>query len=389
MKVIGLMSGTSADGIDAALIEVRGGPKRLFIHLLAFDLYPYPKPLQKTLIDLASGTGFSIERLCHLNFALAEQFSNAVIALARQAGTPLSEVNLVGSHGQTVQHLPEPSGHGENGIRSTLQIGEPSVIAERTGITTIADFRPRDMAAGGQGAPLAPYLHFHLLSHKKKSRAVINLGGISNVTYLKANAPIEETIAFDMGPANMLLDGLVSVLSQGKRAFDRNGSMAKKGQVSGQLLSQLMRHPFIKKHPPKSTGREVFGAKMVQKILEEGRSLNLSNNDLLATATAYTVSSVTENIHRFILEKGGLHEVIVGGGGVHNPVLMQGLSHSLAPLPVLSFEALGHDSRAIEAMTFAVLAYQSWHNRPANIPAVTGARHSVILGKIIPGGGVA
>ncbi|MEC4678163.1 MAG: anhydro-N-acetylmuramic acid kinase [Nitrospirota bacterium] len=384
MKVIGLMSGTSADGIDAALVDVRGGNKHLQVKLLAFALYPYPSPLQKTLIDLASGSSFSIAQFCRLNFSLGERFADAVMTLSHQAKISLSEIDLIGSHGQTIQHLPKATGRKEM-TGSTLQIGEPSVIAERTGITTIADFRPGDMAAGGEGAPLAPYFHYHLLRHKKKSRAIINLGGISNITYLKAGASIDETVAFDMGPANMLLDGLVSVLSQGKKTFDLNGAMAKKGQVSEKLLSELMRHPFIKKTPPKSTGREVFGGKMVEKIIEEGRVLGLSKNDLLATTTAYTVFSVEKNIQAFILKKGRLDEVIVGGGGVKNPVLMQGLTDALHPIPVLSFEDVGHDSRAIEAMTFAVLAYQSLHQRPSNIPSVTGAGHTVVLGKIIPG----
>lgn len=385
MKVIGLMSGTSADGIDAALVDVRGGKTRLRVKLLAFGISSYPKSLQKILIDLASGSSFSIDHFCRLNFSLGERFSDAVIALAKQAKMPLSEIDLVGSHGQTVQHLPKTDGRGKNAIASTLQIGEPSVIAERTGITTIADFRPGDMAAGGEGAPLTPYLHYHLLQHRKKSRAVINLGGISNITYLKAGASLEQVVAFDMGPANMLMDGLVSFLSKGKKSFDCNGAMAKKGCVSEVLLAKLMRHPFIKKRPPKSTGREVFGGRMIATILEDGRALKLTNNDLFATTTAYTVASIAKNIQAFILKKGALDEVIIGGGGVRNPVLMESLVKALHPIPVLRFEEVGHDSRAIEAMTFAVLAYQTWHKRPTNIPSVTGARHPVILGKIIPG----
>lgn len=385
MKVIGLMSGTSADGIDAALVDVRGGRTRLRVRLLAFGISPYPKSLQKTLIDLASGSSFSIDHFCRLNFSLGERFSDAVIALTQQANIPLSEIDLVGSHGQTVQHLPKTGGRGKNAIASTLQIGEPSVIAERTGITTIADFRSGDMAAGGEGAPLTPYLHYHLLQHREKSRAVINLGGISNITYLKAGASLEQVVAFDMGPANMLMDGLVSILSKGRKSFDLNGAMAKKGRVSEPLLARLMRHPFIKKRPPKSTGREVFGGRMIASILENGRALKLTDNDLLATTTAYTAASIMENIQAFILKKEVLDEVIIGGGGVRNPVLMESLIKALHPIPVLRFEEVGHDSRAIEAMTFAVLAYQTWHKRPTNIPSVTGARHPVVLGKIIPG----
>jgi len=297
----------------------------------------------------------------------------------------LTDVKLIGSHGQTVHHLPIPRRSGKWSVRSTLQIGEPSVIAERTGVTTISDFRARDVAAGGEGAPLTPYFHFHLLRSRRKSRAVINIGGISNITYLKAGAAIEETIAFDMGPGNMLIDGLVVVLSEGKKRFDRSGSMAKQGEVDHTLLSDLLQHPFLKKQPPKSTGREIFGDKMVEDMLQKGSILGLSFNDIIATATAFTAETIAMNINKFILKKGHLDEVIVGGGGVHNPVLMKALHKLLSPLPVLTFEEIGFDSRAIEAMTFALLAYQTWHGRPTNIPGVSGAYRSVILGKVVPG----
>ncbi len=379
------MSGTSADGIDVALVDIRGGALRLQVKLEAFNIYPYPKSLQKELIEIASGTPISVERLCHLNVYIAEQFSEAVIRLAVEAEIDLAAVDLIGSHGQTLQHCPTPIRQGKKKIRSTLQLGEPSVIAERTGITTVADFRPRDMAAGGEGAPLTPYLHYHLLRHPKKSRVIINLGGISNVTYLKSAGKLEETIAFDTGPANMLIDALVTHVTQAKKCFDRNGAMAKRGKVHPRLYSELMRHPFIKKMPPKSTGREMFGSDMVQKILQRGRILGLSNDDLIATTTAFTAGAIEMNLKRFVLKKAAIDEIIVGGGGVCNPVLMNTLREFLAPVPVLSYEDIGYDSRAIEAMTFAVLAYQTSFNRPTNIPSVTGADHPVVLGKIIPG----
>ncbi len=383
MKVIGLISGTSSDGVDAALVDIQKRRGRVQIDLIAFEVYPYPKSLPRQLIDLASGLPQSVANVCHLNFYVGELFAEAARRIARKGRIPLSKVDLIGSHGQTVHHLPVPKREGSRAIRSTLQIGEPSIIAERTGVTTVADFRPRDMAAGGEGAPLTPYLHHHLLSDPKRSRAVVNIGGISNVTYLKAGAPIEKTIAFDMGPGNMLIDGLVRTLT-GKE-FDEGGKMARRGKVDAPLLSNLMRHPFIRRKPPKSTGREIFGATAVASVLQSTRMRRLPPEDLIATATDFTASAISENIRRFILKRGGLHEVIVGGGGVRNPVLMERLAELLAPIPVQPFEALGHESRAIEAMTFALLAYQTFRGRPTNIPFVTGARRPVVLGKIVPG----
>lgn len=383
MKVIGLISGTSSDGVDAALVDIRIHRGRIRLELIAFEVYPYPKSLPQKLIDLASGFPQSIANVCHLNFYVGELFAEAARRIARKARIPLSKIELIGSHGQTVHHLPVPKREGKRAIRSTLQIGEPSVIAERTGVTTIADFRPRDMAAGGGGAPLTPYLHALLFSDSKRSRAVINIGGISNVTYLKAGAPLEKTVAFDMGPGNMVIDGLVRTLT-GKE-IDEGGKMARRGKVDKALLSELMRHPFIRRKPPKSTGREVFGTSMVASILQSTRMRRLPLEDLVATATTFTTSAISENIRRFILKRGDLHEVIVGGGGVRNPVLMERLAELLSPIPVQPFEALGYESRAIEAMTFALFAYQTFHGRPTNIPSVTGARRPVLLGKIVPG----
>ncbi len=385
MKVVGLMSGTSCDGIDAALVEIRGGRGRLKIEPIAFHIFPYTRSLQKRLIALASNLPQPIASVCHLNFLLGECFADAVIRLSASAKVPLSDIALVGSHGQTLHHLPKPKREGKWSVRSTLQLGEASIIAERTGITTLADFRTRDMAAGGEGAPLTPYLHYHLLSHPKKSRGIINIGGISNITYLKAGAALDQTLAFDMGPGNMLIDAIVSDLTKSRRGMDRNGAMAKRGHVHPALLAQWMRHPFLRRKPPKSTGRETFGSDFVEEMIRQSRRMKLSPNDLVATATAYTTEAILKNIKSFVRPSGPLDEIIVGGGGVKNPALMTFLQKALAPLPVRSYEQVGYDSRAIEAIAFAILAYQSWHHRPTNIPSVTGARHPVILGKIVPG----
>ena len=373
------MSGTSADGVDAALVDISGG----HIRVLAFRLFPYPKSLQARILQIAGGGACPVSALCQLNFYLGERFSDAVIQIAKKADVPLSRIGLIGSHGQTVQHLPTPAREGRLRIRSTLQIGEASVIAERTGITTISDFRPRDMAAGGEGAPLTPYLHARLFSDAKRSRAIINIGGISNVTYLKAGALPEDTVGFDMGPGNMLIDGLVLALTDGQARYDRGGKMARQGNVNPALLSEWMRHPFIKKRPPKSTGRETFGEMFTKKVLDRGHTMGLSSPDWVATATALTATAIRYNMRRYLPHRPD--EVIVGGGGACNPVLMAHLAEQLHPVPVKTFEMLGYESRAIEAMTFALLAYQTWHRRPTNLPGVTGASHPVVLGKIVLG----
>ncbi len=381
MKIVGLMSGTSADGVDAALVDITGRGAR--IRLLLFDIFPYPKSLQKRIIEIANGRPCPVAALCHLNVYMGERFAEAVIQIAKKADVPLSQIDLVGSHGQTVQHLPKPIREGKRRICSTLQIGEPSVIAERTGITTIADFRPRDMAAGGQGAPLTPYLHARLFSHPKRTRAIINIGGISNITHLKAGARVEETVGFDVGPGNMLIDGLVQILTGGRQRYDRDGRMARRGKVNTRLLSEWMRHPFIQQRPPKSTGRELFNEAFIKKAFDRGTEMGLSGPDRVATATALTAAAILENIQKYLAHPPD--EVIVGGGGACNPVLMAQLMDRLHPISVKTFEMLGHQSRAIEAMTFALLAYETWRHQPANIPAVTGACRPVVLGKIVPG----
>lgn len=378
MKVIGLMSGTSADGIDAALVDIATSPLKL--RLLAFDVFAYPTRLQRKLIHVATGEG-SLCDVADLNVYIGELFAEAACKIAKAAGCPLSEIDLIGSHGQTLYHQPRDRALGKFRIRSTLQIGEPSVIAERTGITTVADFRTRDMAAGGEGAPLTPYLHACLWMSSSLSRAVVNIGGISNMTLLPAGVGLEAVRAFDVGPGNMLIDGLMSLLTQGRMRMDKGGQRAAKGQIHHGLLDDLMRHPFIRRSPPKSTGRETFGTDFAKKLVEQARQKRLSDMDLLATATAFTASAIANHIKRFSPRP--IAEMIVCGGGTNNKTLMRHLSDTFPN--VRPSDTLGYPARAIEAMTFALLAHQTWHHRPTNLPAVTGARHPVILGKIIPG----
>lgn len=383
MKIIGLISGTSTDGIDAALVQITGLGLQAKLRPIEFESYPYPSKLRQKLLEVAQKG--RVDEICHLNFYLGELFARAAIKIAAKAGVARTEIDLIGSHGQTIHHLPDEKREKGFRIRSTLQIAEPSVIAERTGITTVADFRPRDIAAGGHGAPLTPYLHWILFHHPERARLVVNIGGISNITYLPAKGESSEVLAFDTGPGNMLIDGIMEQSSNRRRRMDWNGATASRGMANGELLKRLMRHPFIRQAPPKTTGREAFGQHFVHEVIRSAKRLGIRLQDILATVTAFTAQSVAFNCQRFILPKAELAEVIVGGGGTKNATLMAMLKEALAPITVLPFEAFQLDSKAIEAMAFALLAYETIMGEPNNLPAATGARHSVVMGKIVPG----
>jgi len=381
MYVIGLMSGTSADGVDAALVDIRGTGHDLKIKLKAFRTFPYPTVFRERLVQAM--TGGTVEDVCHLNGALGEWFSRAALKVLTAAGVPPRRVALIGSHGQTLHHLPKPRREPVIGsVRSTLQLGAPAVIAERTGITTVADFRSRDMAAGGEGAPLTPYLHFLLFRHPSRARAVINIGGISNLTYLPAAGSLQSVRAFDTGPGNMVVDGVVRYVTGGRQQFDRSGQLARAGKVDEGLLRRLFQHPFLRRRPPKSTGREEFGERFVDRFVLLGRLAGLSDADLVATATAFTARTIAD-AQKFLPRR--VEEVFISGGGARNPTLMRRLQETWGGLPVRTVEALGWDGRALEAVAFAVFAYQHVRGVPCNLPQVTGAKRAVVLGAVTPG----
>jgi len=380
LNVIGLMSGTSADGVDAALVRITGHSEAVKVKPLAFSSLPYPRGLQPRIVSAA--VEGSVAEICHLNAVLGEWFSRAALRVIAQAGFHQSQVHLIGSHGQTIHHLPTPvRGYGLGPIRSTLQIAEPAIIAERTGITTVANFRPRDMAVGGEGAPLTPYAHYMLLSHPRRSRLIVNLGGIGNVTYLPAGQGLESVKAFDTGPGNMVLDGLMRQVSGGRFSMDRHGRLAGTGTVKVNLLNTMLAHPFLKKRPPKSTGREEFGGTFLARILTAARG-RIRPEDLLATASRYT--AVTVGLARRWLP-GPVEEVIVAGGGVHNRTVLADLATVFDPIPITKLDDLGWDSHAFEAIAFALFAYQTIHSQCTNVPSVTGASYPVVLGHITPG----
>lgn len=394
---LGLISGTSVDGIDAALVRIDGHGRGARVALVAFATFPYPEALRVELLALYDDSRNAVARLCSLNFAVGERFADAALALCRQAGLDPAEVSVIGSHGQTVWHQPAADPDAPLSTPSTLQIGEPAVIAARTGVTTVGDFRVADMAAGGQGAPLAPYFDWVILTHETNGRCVQNIGGIGNVTWLPTGGEAADVRAFDTGPGNILIDGLVSLLTGGHQAFDRDGALASAGDVDEGLLTELLADPYLAEPPPKTTGRERYGRPMCHALLagadlREGAlhdgdadadgDAKRRAGDLVATVTAFTAHSIADAYRRWLPAGATVDEVFVNGGGARNPTLMAMLAELQAPVPVRPTDALGIDGDAKEAMTFALLAHDTLAGLPTNIPAATGARRGVPLGKI-------
>jgi anhydro-N-acetylmuramic acid kinase len=378
LRVVGLMSGTSADGIDAAVVDIAPGG----VDVLAFATYPYPPAVREQVLAACRPGKAGVGDICHLNFALGHLFAEAVLRLARRARIPLSTLDLVGSHGQTIYHIPGGRPLGGRRIRSTLQIGEPSVIAERTGLATVADFRPRDIAAGGQGAPLVPLADFLLFRHARRTRAVQNIGGIANVTILPAGGGLEDVLAFDTGPGNMILDRLTQRLTRGRQQYDAGGRLAAQGTINRRLLDELMRHPFLRRRPPRTTGREEFGEQFTDALLDRALSAGLSPADILATAAAFTAACIADAYRRFSPRP--VEEVILCGGGSRNPFLVRLLTALVHPAAVAVTDDFGIDADAKEAISFALLAERTLRGLSGNVPSATGARRAVVLGKIVP-----
>jgi anhydro-N-acetylmuramic acid kinase len=374
-RVVGLMSGTSCDGVSAALMEVQWRGAGLRLRPLAACTVSYPRATRRALLDIGHGAAVPAGTLARLHYAVGAFFAGAARRVCRAAGVSLASVRAIGSHGHTVFHGPDA------GV--TYQIGEAAVIADRTGITTVADFRPADVAAGGQGAPLVPFIHYLLFRHPRRARAIQNLGGIGNVTYVPPAARLCDVVAFDTGPGNMVIDGEVRMLTGSRAWFDRDGRLARAGHVSAPLLRHLLRHPYLRRPPPKTAGRELFGDRFVERVVRAARRHRLSDADVVATVTALTARSVTDAYRRFL---GRIDDVIVCGGGARNPVLVGMLAAELPDTHVCRSGELGYAEEALEAYAFGILASAAVHGRAANVPAATGARRSVVLGKIVPGG---
>ncbi len=384
MRVAGLMSGTSADGIDVAFVRITGRDATLRARLEEFCTLPYPAAVRREILKVANANRaatLSVAEISQLNFLLGELFAEAVVRAARRFRIPLRSIDLIGSHGQTVFHKPTPGRFAGRRIVSTLQLGEPQVIAERTGIPVVANFRPRDMAAGGQGAPLVPFVDYLLYRHPRKGRVALNLGGIANVTVIPASARANQVIAFDTGPGNMVIDAVVEKVT--RQRLDRDGRLARRGRPLEALLTRLLRHPYFKRRPPKSTGREEFGRDFAATLIRQAAGRPPAA-DLVRTATELTVRSLADAFRRFILPRTLIDEVIVGGGGAYNHVLMSRLQKELRGLRWLPAGNFGVDAKAKEAFAFAVLAYHTWHGWPATLPSATGARRPVPLGVLVP-----
>ena len=377
LRVCGLMSGTSADGVDVAIADISVSA----VSVVAFDTYAYPASVTEAVFDIFEKQAATIEDICHLNFVIGEVFADSIIKLCKNKNVSIDSIDLIGSHGQTIFHNPKGKKFGRKLIRSTLQIGEPSVIARRTGITTVADFRPKDIAANGQGAPLVPFTDYFLFRDKVRDRAIQNIGGIANVTYLPANCNLQNVTAFDTGPGNMVIDHLVSLISKGKQKFDKNGKIASRGNVNKNLLEQTLRNPYFRRKPPKTTGREEFGNKFSEAFFQKASKQRLTNEDIIATATALTAESIAYAYRHFLSKMPD--EMILCGGGCRNITLVKMLQEKLREVKILTTDDFGINPDAKEAVSFAVLAFAAIKGRTNNVPGATGAEKELILGKIV------
>ncbi|HDR7516416.1 anhydro-N-acetylmuramic acid kinase AnmK [Bacillus mobilis] len=377
MYIVGVMSGTSLDGVDVALVHIEGSGEGSKVELIHFTTVPFCNDMKNEIQQALSIENSNVQLICSLNFKLGLCFAGAVKEVCKEAKFPLGQLDVIGSHGQTIYHQPKQDG---TMIPSTLQIGEPAVIAYETKTTVISNFRTMDMAAGGQGAPLVPYSEIILYRHQTKNRLLQNIGGISNVTVIPSQLSEKSVIAFDTGPGNMVMDEVCQRLFQ--LPYDQNGKVAKQGVVVEEILTYCMSHPFLKMNPPKSTGREQFGEKFVSELLK--RFEKHSKENILTTVTMFTANSIVYHYKEFILPYYEIDEVILGGGGSYNDTLVEMIRHGLKEEKCTLFlqEDIGYSSEAKEAIAFAILANETYHRNPSNVPSATGATQSVVLGNI-------
>jgi anhydro-N-acetylmuramic acid kinase len=378
MIVAGVMSGTSADGINVAIMRVLGRGLRTRFELLAHEEYPYSAAVRRCVLAMMNAPAANVADLARLNFLLGELYAEAVTKTARRHRLALT---LVGCHGQTLYHQGEPAPFLGRKVAVTWQTGEGAILARRTGVPVVSDFRPADMAAGGKGAPLVPFLDYLLYRDRRHGRIVQNIGGIANLTAIPPSAKPEDVIAFDTGPGNMVIDAVTERLFG--RPFDRDGRIAARGRVLETVVSECLRMPFFRRQPPRTAGREEFGREFVARFLRRcGRA---RNEDVVATATALTAWSIADALRRFVLSgKRKFRDFVASGGGAKNRSLMRMLEEELTAvgLRLRSSDEFGLPSDAKEAAAFAVLAYQTWRREPSNIPSATGAKRAAILGKI-------
>ncbi|MFI8711056.1 anhydro-N-acetylmuramic acid kinase [Brevibacillus brevis] len=387
--LIGLMSGTSLDGIDAALVVIRTDEQGEIekVTLREFFYMPYSDDLREWVMNLCSVETARVDQLTAVHYGLSEWYANAVQQLMQKAGVTTAEVDAVCMHGQTIWHIagrtPFPGPKGMTEVRASLQIGELSTLAERTGIPVVGNFRARDLAADGEGAPLVPYADYILFRHPQKGRLLQNIGGIANVTLLPASAAIDQVVAFDTGPGNMIMDQIVQLMTNGQMRYDEGGKLAAGGTVSSVLLEKWLQDPYYQIKPPKSTGREVYGKAFAQELFHDANQLGISQTDLLATVTALTATTIANAYMQFVLPTTKVEEVIVSGGGAHNQTLLAMLQRQLPTgMTVMTAQQFGMPDDAKEAVAFAILGHETLMGRPSNVPSVTGAKRAVPLGNI-------
>ena len=386
--VVGLMSGTSADGIDACLVKIdntnpkdpvsRG--KNLKVKPIGCKTYKFPHKVQQKILQISDPSYQNLDEVLRLNMALGEYFAQAVFSVVKAFGYDMNEIDLIGSHGQTVRHLSEWEKKIGKKVRATLQIGEPAVIASKTGKVTVGDFRTGDIALGGQGAPLTPYVHYLLFGDKRISRMVVNVGGIANFTVLPKGGKVDDIFAFDSGPGNIIVDNLTKKIY--KKNFDPDGKIASSGKVKFDLLNKLKEDEYFYKKPPKSCGRENFGEEFVSNILDRAKKLRMKSEDILTTASELSVWSILDAYEKFVKPKIKLNQILLSGGGVHNKYFLKRLKLLFHPIKVISTQELGQNPDFLEAISFAILANQTIEGEPVSFKMTTGAKKPGILGKI-------
>lgn len=379
MLILGLMSGTSLDGIDCALTRIAGRPPALSVQLVSFASFPFTSAQRRRIERICRPETGRVDQINALNFEIGDWLAASALATLEIAGIGLRELDLVASHGQTLYHAV-----GADSPRAaTLQIGDPSVIAHATGVTTVGNFRTADVAAGGQGAPLVSYVDWLLWRHPSEARAMLNIGGIANLTYLPAGAKADDALAFDTGPGNLLIDFFVERVTGGRQSYDAEGRLAGTGQVDRAWLRELLADPYFKASPPKTSGREDFGVSCGERLWQAAAGRRLSAADRLATVTAWTAYSIAYAVHEHL--PGPTDHVYVGGGGGHNKTLIRMLQTALESVSVTVLSGQEGTGDAKEALSFAVLGHETIHGRPGNLPGCTGADQAMVLGQIAPG----
>lgn len=382
--VVGLVAGTSADGIDAALVRISGQPLAWDVELIGWQEFPFTPEVKQAVFAAFRPETSRVDDICRLNYALGRLFAEAALGVIAKCGLRPADVDAIGFAGQTVYHIPEPEEIAGIVSGSTMQLGEPAVVAELTGILTVADLYTRDVAAGGKGAPLTPFADYVLFHRLGRSIAVQNIGGIGNIACIPAGAGPEQVIGFDTGPGNMVIDALVRHISEGKAEYDDGGRIAASGRVNEPFLERLLGDDFLAQPPPKATGRERYGDQYARSVIDQASALGVAGADLIATVTALTAASIATNFEQFVLPRWPVSEIVVAGGGAFNPTLLRFLQERLPEVQIRTFEDYGFSSKAREAIGFAIIANATLSGVPNNLPSVTGARRPVVLGKLVP-----